>query len=307
MSKAPRPGAEAAPRRPHGGTAGAFLKATRPRQWVKNVLVLAAPAASGLLLEGDVLLGAALAFVAFCLVSGGVYLFNDAIDVEEDRAHPTKRYRPVAAGWVPVPVAMVGAGVLLACALAVAAAAGRDLVLVIGAYAVINVAYCTVLKNEPVVDIFVIASGFVLRAVAGGVAADIALSQWFLLIASFGSLYMAAGKRYGEIRQLGEGESATRKSLARYTATYLRFVWSVTAALLIMSYALWAFQIGERSEAATLWAELSIAPFIFAVLRYAVDIDAGRATEPEEIALADRVLQVAALVWVAAVATAVYS
>ncbi len=195
----------------------------------------------------------------------------------------------------------------MAAALAVASLAGAGLVAVIGTYAAVNIAYCTALKNEPVVDIFVIASGFVLRAMAGGVASGIELSQWFILIASFGSLFMAAGKRYGEVRQLGEGEAATRRSLARYTSTYLRFVWSVAAALLIMSYALWAFQIGQESDVAGLWSKISIAPFILAVLRYAVDVDAGKASEPEEIAWADRGLQVIALVWVATVVVAVYS
>lgn len=292
---------------PAGGTAGALLASMRPRQWVKNVLVLAAPAASGSVLEADVLAGAALAFVAFCLVSSAVYLFNDVIDVAEDRAHPRKRHRPIAAGRLSTRLATTAALVLLSAAVAVASLAGLQLTAVILVYAGVNIAYCVALKNEPVIDIAVIASGFVLRAVAGGVAAEIYLSQWFLLIASFGSLYMAAGKRYGEVRQLGEGESATRKSLARYTSTYLRFVWSVSAALLIMSYALWAFETGAGSSSGGLWSEISMAPFILAVLRYGVDVDAGRASEPEEIALRDRTLQVIALAWVACVALAVYS
>jgi decaprenyl-phosphate phosphoribosyltransferase len=278
----------------------------RPRQWVKNLLVLAAPAASGTLLDTDVLRGAGIAFLAFCLVSSGVYLLNDVIDVEEDRAHPSKQHRPIAAGHVSPRSALAAAVVLMTLALAIAVLANPSLVAVISVYAVVNIGYCLALKNEPVIDVAIIASGFVLRAVAGGVAAGIELSQWFILIATFGSLYMAAGKRYAEVRQLGEGESATRKSLARYTSTYLRFVWSVSAALLIMSYALWAFQLGATSEAAGLWSEISMAPFILAVLRYAVDVDAGRASEPEEIALSDRTLQVMAVAWAACLLVAVY-
>lgn len=289
-----------------GSAASTLLAGARPRQWVKNVLVLAAAAASGEVTDTSVLVGALVAFVAFCLISSAVYLLNDVIDVEEDRLHPTKRHRPVAAGRVSTRTAALTAVVLAGCALAVSTAAGLDLTVVIATYAVVNLAYCLALKDEPVIDIAVIASGFVLRAVAGGVAGDIELSQWFILIATFGSLFMAAGKRYAEVRQLGEGEAATRKSLARYTATYLRFVWSVAAALLIMSYALWAFQIGEESEAGGLWAEVSIAPFILAVLRYAVDVDAGRASEPEDIALSDKGLQAMAVVWAGFVAAAVY-
>jgi decaprenyl-phosphate phosphoribosyltransferase len=278
----------------------------RPRQWVKNLLVLAAPAASGSLLDVDVLRGAGIAFLAFCLVSSGVYLLNDVIDVAEDRAHPRKRHRPIAAGHLSPRSALTASVALMALAIAVALLANPSLVAAISVYAVVNIGYCLILKNEPVIDIAVIASGFVLRAVAGGVAAGIELSQWFILIATFGSLYMAAGKRYAEVRQLGEGESATRKSLARYTATYLRFVWSVSAALLIMSYTLWAFQLGATSEAAGLWSEISMAPFILAVLRYAVDVDAGRASEPEEIALSDRTLQVMAVAWAVCLLAAVY-
>lgn len=285
---------------------GGLLAGMRPRQWVKNALVLAAPAASGRIADLGVVLDALVAFVAFCLVSSAVYLLNDVVDVAEDRAHPTKRNRPIASGRLPVALALVAAAVLAAASLGIGWLAAPELAAVLATYAVVNVAYCLALKNEPVIDIAVIASGFVLRAVAGGAASGIDLSQWFLLIATFGSLYMAAGKRYGEIRQLGEGQAATRKSLARYTATYLRFVWSVAAALLIMSYALWAFQIGVDSGAAALWSEISIAPFILAVLRYGVDVDAGKASEPEDIALSDTTLQALAISWAVCVVLAVY-
>lgn len=288
------------------GKFAALVKAMRPRQWVKNLLVLSAPLASGEVLATSVLRGAALAFLAFCLVSSSVYLLNDVIDVAEDRAHPTKRHRPIAAGSVSRGLALAAALGLATAAVGLAASRSLSLVAVVAVYAAINIAYCLALKHEPVIDIAIIASGFVLRAVAGGVATGIELSQWFILIATFGSLFMAAGKRYAEVRQFGEGESMTRKSLARYTSTYLRFVWSVSAALLIMSYALWAFQVGAASEAAGLWAEISMAPFILAVLRYAVDVDAGRASEPEEIALADRTLQLVALGWVTCLVLAVY-
>jgi decaprenyl-phosphate phosphoribosyltransferase len=283
-----------------------LLRSMRPRQWVKNVLVLAAPLFSGRIGEPDVLLPALGSFVCFCLISSAVYLFNDVRDLNEDRAHPRKRNRPVAAGTLPVRTAM-GASLLLgALALTGAAAISGALAGVIATYAGVNLAYSTFLKNEPVIDIGVIAGGFVLRAVAGSAAAAIELSQWFLLIATFGSLFMAAGKRYAEVRQLGEGHSETRRSLARYTSTYLRFVWSMSAGALIMSYALWAFEIGEATEEGLRWSEISIAPFILAVLRYAVDVDAGRASEPEEIAFTDRALLSLALVWLMCVALAVY-
>ena len=273
----------------------------RPHQWTKNVLVLAAPVFSARVFESTVVLHTAVAFVSFCLISSSIYLINDARDVDEDRAHPRKRYRPIAAGWVTPRTALVAAVTLALAALALALTVNVGLATVIATYFVANLAYCLVLKDEPVIDIAIIAGGFLLRAVAGGTASHIALSQWFLLIAGFGSLFMAAGKRYAEVRQMGEGESATRRSLTRYTSTYLRFVWSVAAALLIMSYALWAFQIGRQHPGSSPFAQISMAPFILAVLRYAVDVDAGRASEPDEIALSDRTLQVLAVAWLACI------
>ena len=295
------------PRRPRGGVPGALLKAMRPHQWTKNVLVIVAPTFAGKLTDVSVLGHTAIAFVAFCLVSSSVYLINDSRDVNEDRAHPRKRYRPIAAGWVSPRIAVITALILAAVSIVLGLGVDLDLAVVVATYFATNMAYCLFLKDEAVIDIAIIASGFLLRAVAGGVASHIALSQWFLLIATFGSLFMAAGKRYAEVRQLGEGQAATRKSLAKYTSTYLRFVWSVAAALLIMSYALWAFQIAHKHHGPVPWPQISMAPFILAVLRYAVDVDAGRASEPDEIALSDRTLQFLAVAWVACVALAVYT
>jgi decaprenyl-phosphate phosphoribosyltransferase len=280
------------------------VKAARPRQWVKNVLVLAAPALGGQIGDTDVLFAAAIAFVAFCCAASGIYFINDVRDIEEDRAHPTKRFRPIPAGEVSTRLAVVvGIGLLLA-GLAVSLAANWQLFAVIATYEVVSLIYCLALKDEPVIDIAIIASGFLLRAVAGGAAAEIALSQWFLLAASFGSLFMAAGKRYAEAMMVEPGDASTRRSLSEYSASYLRFVWSVAAAILIMTYGLWAFEIKQLNG--TPWAAISIAPFVLAVLRYAVDVDAGRAAAPEDIALSDRVLQGLAVVWLTLVAIAVY-
>lgn len=290
--------------RPRGGTPGALLKAMRPRQWVKNLLVLAAPVFSGQITDVHTLVHASYAFIAFCMVSSSVYLINDTRDIAEDRAHPRKRFRPIAAGFVPANLAVTAAGFLMALSVVFAWLVTWQLGAVIVTYAASNLAYCLALKDEPVIDIAIIASGFLLRAVAGGAAAGITLSQWFLLIASFGSLFMAAGKRYAEVVMVGEGQAATRRSLQGYSASYLRFVWSVAAALLLMSYALWAFALPDRT--AVPYSSISMAPFVLAVLRYAVDVDAGRAGEPEEIALGDRVLQALAVLWAVLVGLAVY-
>jgi decaprenyl-phosphate phosphoribosyltransferase len=289
-----------------GSLAWGLVRAVRPRQWVKNVLVLAAPLAAGEVFNPDVMGPTAVAFVLFCLASAGVYLVNDTLDVEEDRRHPRKRFRPIAAGIVPRPLAVALAVVLFAVALVVGAVATRPaLAGVLASYVVIQLAYCVLLKNQPVIDLAVVASGFLLRGIAGGVAAGLLLSQWFLLVAAFGSLFMVAGKRYSELVLLGDA-AATRKTLQEYSASYLRFVWSLSAGVACTAYSLWAFEMGEAREGIP-WSTLSIGPFVLAILRYAVDVDKGAAGAPEEIVLRDRVLLVLGILWAATVGVGVFS
>ncbi|MFG1644285.1 decaprenyl-phosphate phosphoribosyltransferase [Amycolatopsis sp. NPDC049252] len=281
------------------GLVGGVIKTARPRQWVKNVLVFAAPffAFSKSTDRTGLLLDAIVAFVAFSLVASSVYLINDAVDVEADRAHPTKRNRPIAAGIVPVPVAYGSAVVFFLAGLGVSFVASWQLAIVLGVYEAVQLGYCFGLKHQPVVDLAIVGSGFLMRSIAGGVAGGLALSQWFLLVTAFGSLFMVAGKRYAEIMLFERTGAKIRSSLKKYSASYLRFVWATSAAILIMSYCLWAFEI-RQTEHNSVWALISMVPFVVAVLRYAVDVDGGIAGEPEEIALKDRVLQVLGATWV---------
>jgi decaprenyl-phosphate phosphoribosyltransferase len=289
----------------HGSLAWGLARALRPRQWVKNFLVFAAPLAAGSVLDAEVLVPSVTAFVLFCVASSAIYLVNDSIDVEDDRRHPQKRFRPIAAGIVPCGLAVALAVVLLAVALVAAALLTRpELAWVIGSYVVLQLAYCAGLKNQPVLDLALVASGFLLRGVAGGVAAGLPLSQWFLLVAAFGSLFMVAGKRYSELVLVGD-DAETRRTLQEYSISYLRFVWSLSAGVACTVYSLWAFEMGE-TQLGVPWAALSIAPFVLAVLRYAVDVDKGTAGAPEEIVLRDRVLLCLALVWAGTVGVGVF-
>ncbi|WP_028476022.1 decaprenyl-phosphate phosphoribosyltransferase [Nocardia sp. CNY236] len=296
--------AEAVVKGPPKTLAGGLVKAVRPRQWVKNVLVLAAPLAAGTVTDVDVLAPVGLAFVMFCMAASGIYLINDALDVEADRAHPTKRLRPIAAGIVPVNVAYTLATVLLTGSIAGSFLASWHLAVVMAVYIGIQLAYCFGLKHQAVLDICIVSSGFLLRAVAGGAAASIPISQWFLLIMAFGSLFMAAGKRYAELQIALATGAKIRKSLEYYTPTYLRFIWTLAATAVVVFYGLWAFERDRASD--TGWFAISMIPFTIAILRYAVDVDGGEAGEPEEIALGDRVLQCLAVTWIGAVGVAVY-
>ena len=266
----------------------------RPKQWTKNLLVVAAPLAAGQIAEPGVLGSTLVAFVAFCLVSSAVYLLNDCADLEADRLHPRKRNRPIAAGELSVPVARVIAVLLLVVGIGVSFLPGWELGTLLLAYLATQLLYSWWLKHEPVLDITLVTGGFLMRAVAGGLAADLLISDWFLLVAGFGSLFMVAGKRYSELHTLGS-EAGTRRSLVRYTDTYLRFVWSIAAAATITAYCLWAFENAGSSRIP--WHTLSIVPFVVGLLRYAVDIDAGEAAEPEDIVWGDRLLQAIGVVW----------
>jgi decaprenyl-phosphate phosphoribosyltransferase len=282
------------------------VKAVRPRQWVKNVLVLAAPlAALGSAVHYDyvdVLAKVVVAFLVFCLGASSVYLINDVRDVEADREHPTKRFRPIAAGTVPEWLAYVVAAALGVASLAVSWLLTPSLALVMAVYIGIQLAYCFGLKHQAVIDICIVSSAYLLRAIAGGVAAGIPLSQWFLLMMAFGSLFMVAGKRYAELQLAERTGAKIRKSLESYTSTYLRFVWTLSATAVVVCYGLWAF---ERDGYSGSWFKVSMVPFTIAVLRYAVDVDGGLAGEPEDIALRDRALQLLALAWIGIVGAAV--
>lgn len=275
----------------------ALIAALRPRQWLKNVLVFAAPLAAGSIFELDVLVPSLLAFVVFCLMSSATYLINDIKDVDADRGHPTKQFRPIAAGEISVPVALVTAAVLAVASLAIAIAVSVSLFGIVLAYAVFTLAYSLFLKHEPVIELALLSLGFLLRAIAGGAAADLPISPWFLIVAAFGSLFMAAGKRFSELQRASdEADAPRRRSLAGYTPTYLRFVWGLAAAVTITAYCLWAFEVG-LADSSFPWSQWSVLPFVLAILRYALDVDRADAEAPEEVVLRDRALQVLGLAW----------
>ncbi|OMC42029.1 phosphoribose diphosphate--decaprenyl-phosphate phosphoribosyltransferase [Mycobacterium sp. IS-2888] len=282
------------------------VKAIRPRQWVKNVLVLAAPlsaAGRGHRYEyGQLGIQVAVAFVVFSLAASSIYLINDVRDVEADREHPTKRFRPIAAGVVPEWLAYVLAAFLGVASLAIAWWLTPNLAVVMAVYIAMQLGYCFGLKHQAVMDICIVSSAYLLRAIAGGAATDTRLSQWFLLVAAFASLFMVAGKRYAELQLAERTGASIRKALESYTSTYLRFVWTMSATAVVMCYGLWAF---ERDHGSARWFTVSMVPFTIAILRYAVDVDGGLAGEPEDIALRDRVLQLLALAWIATVGAAV--
>jgi decaprenyl-phosphate phosphoribosyltransferase len=287
-------------------TARELVRACRPKQWSKNLLVLAAPGAAGVLFHPDVPGQVAAAFVAFCLLSSATYLLNDVHDRVEDARDERKRTRAVAAGEISVPLALSTALLLALGGLGLAAIVRPELAAVGAGYLALTGIYTLWWRNVAVADIVAVAAGFVIRAFAGGVATDVPLSRWFVIVTSFGAVFLVAGKRYAEL-QAAEGSSSTsprRASLRAYTAPYLRFVMTLAAAVAVGAYCLWAFQ--RRGHGGSLWYDLTILPVVMWLLRYALLVDQGSGHAPEELVLGDRFLLAMSVAWAAIFAGAVY-
>ena len=260
--------------------------------------MFAAPAAAGVLDQRDALLQTLVAFVGFCLAASGTYFLNDANDAEVDRLHPTKRLRPIAAGDLDVRTARIIAVVLIAAGARRHRADQR-----LQAHRASSPATCSSpsrtriwLKYEPVIDLAAVASGFVFRAIAGGVATDVALSDWFLIVAGAGSLFIVTGKRHAEQVELGSDSFEHRRTLGEYSTAFLGYVRAVASGVMITAYCLWAFENAAHTGDDT-WFRLSIVPFVIAVLRYALVVDQGGGGAPEEVVLSDRVLQIVGVIW----------
>ena len=283
---------------PRRGSLHAILATTRPKQWIKNALVIGAPAAAGALGHDDVPVHVALAFIAFCLLSSGIYAINDVRDAPEDRLHPVKRFRPVAAGELSAQSAVALGGSLLVCGLILCAAAAPLVALIGAGYVALTLSYTLVFRHMFVLDIVAIAGGFVLRAVAGGAAAPVTLSRWFLLVVSGGALFVAAAKRYGELRRV----DARRRVLDAYTPGLLQAILIGSAAITMLAYLVWALQ---PSSAA--WRALTAVPFAACMLRYGAIVRAGEGESPEDVLLGDRPLQLAGLIWLVLFALEVHA
>jgi decaprenyl-phosphate phosphoribosyltransferase len=292
---------------------GGVVRIVRPKQWVKNVVVLAAPGAAGVLTHPHQLMLALGAFGIFCLAASGTYCLNDALDAEADRHHPLKSSRPVATGAVPPHwAASIGAS-LMAVSIGLAWwMSGYRLVIVIALYVAISSAYSLRLKHEPLLDLVCLSSGFILRAFAGGIAAGVPLSNWFVIVVSFGSLFLATGKRSAEHLHLGDSRVRHRPVLAEYPFAFLRSVRLMAASVTIGGYCLWAFENPAALRAVhrlyhPIWHELSILPVVLAVLYLELGYVRGRGEAPEELVFRDRALQVLGTLWIVLFAIGVYA
>ena len=285
----------------------ALVREARPKQWLKNVLVFAAPGALGVLDQSEPLGRAVIVFVAFCLVSSGVYFWNDIRDVDQDRLHPSKQFRPIAAGLVPLPVARMVGSLLVVGGPALAWWVRPQAGAILGLYAVIQLAYSAALKHVAVLDLAIVSSGFVLRAMAGAAATKTPMSNWFVLCITFGSFFIVSGKRFAELKEMGDGAVSTRRSLAAYTVDYLRQILVVSCTATAVTYCMWALESAAKINESVPLHGLTIVPMVLALLRYMLVLEKGGGGAPEEVFLVDRSIQVYALMWVVIYGLAVYT
>lgn len=281
-----------------GSVGAGLLRTARPKQWAKNVLVFAAPGAAGVLGEGWAIRRAVIAFVAFCLAASGTYFLNDAADVDSDRRHPTKQRRPIAAGLVGVGLGRAVGVLLLVAGIGLSFAARWPLAVTVAVYVALTTLYSTTLKHIAVIDIVAVAAGFVLRAIAGAAATDVPISNWFFIVASFGSLFIVAGKRHAEGMELGEDATSLRSTLGEYSIEYLSYLRTVATSAVLVAYCLWAFEKAAEASRSDPWYQLSILPFVLGILRYALLVDQGKGAAPEDVVLSDRPLQLIGLAWI---------
>jgi decaprenyl-phosphate phosphoribosyltransferase len=287
-----------------------LLRALRPRQWSKNALVFVAPAAAGAFHHRGTILESLGAFGIFCAAASSTYLLNDSMDADSDRLHPVKQNRPIASGDLAIPVA-ISAGAILGVGSVVAAwaLAGWKLALIVGLYAAITAAYSLYFKRVPVVELAFVASGFVLRALAGGIATHVPISTWFLAVTSFGALFVAAGKRSAELKALGDDSEDHRRVLGDYTTSFLQSALTLTAAVTVAAYCLWAFGsegLARSIHHDTIWIQLSVVPVTLGILHVLRLLDRGEGGAPEDLVFGDRILQILGVMWVALFAAGVY-
>jgi 4-hydroxybenzoate polyprenyltransferase len=272
----------------------AVLRLVRVHQWTKNGAVLAALVASGLFLHPASVMQAITAFFSFCLLSASVYVMNDIADVESDRSHPRKRYRPIASGAVSIPVAVAVAGAATLLAFALAAGLGLTFVATAGAYLALQVAYSFRLKHVPIVDLLAVAGGFVLRAVGGAAAIGVMPSPWLISGTFFLSLFLIVAKRRSEVASAGSGH---RQVLKHYTLPFLDQMTTFSAALAVCAYLLYTAEMTVHQG--RLLFGLTVPCVVYAIARYfmLMHADDGDAEDPARLLLKDTGMRSAALLF----------
>ena len=292
-----------------------LVKACRPKQWTKNLLVFAAPFFFSK--EIDIWIFSLIGFLSFCLVSSSVYLINDVIDINNDRKHPTKRFRPIASGSITIKNALLTSSLLLISSLLLANLINLGFCIALSLYFLIQMAYCIRLKNEPILDIFCISSGFLLRAISG-YRHLIRVFPLVLLSIGLLALFLAIEKRKAELLNIIKTEIKTRKSLERYSLSLLNRIEPIVTTSAFMSYSLWA--VGPAMNGTQTGMMIITIPFVLiGIFRYQFITDPEERQrreifrpnvnpeKPEEILLTDKGILLSIFFWLITIAYLGYS
>jgi 4-hydroxybenzoate polyprenyltransferase len=284
----------------------ALLRSMRPKQWPKNALVFVALIFDRQLTNPTAFLHTLAGFILFCLISSAVYLINDVMDIEADRNHPTKRLRPIASGKLPVPVARLAVGVILIAVLPLAYLLSPYFAAIVLVYFLLNLAYSMYLKHIPILDVFALASFYVLRVAAGVVLIQVArFSPWLYVFTTFLSLFLGVGKRRAELTLLAEGANTHRKVLEGYSLPLLDQMIMIVVTVTIVTYSLYTFSAPNLPTNHTMM--LTIPFVIYGVFRYLYLIQIEKSGgAPEDVLFTDRPLQVDIILWGFAVIVVLY-
>lgn len=289
------------------GSPLALLQAMRPKQWTKNVFVLAAWIFAGRLFDPIAGLRTLAAFLAFCAVASAVYLVNDVADREQDRLHPTKRLRPIAAGRVSIPAALVTAFVLVASGLYVSARLGLPMLAMVAIYLCSSAGYNLGLKRQFILDAMLVAVGFVLRATAGAAAIRVEISPWLLCCTFLLALFLALGKRRHELALLGEDAASHRKALGRYSLPMLDSWLTALSGATIVCYALYTQAPRTVSRLSTSELIYTLPFVIYGLFRYQhLVVRENLGGDPGSVVLRDKGLIVTGLGFCAVAAVVIY-
>jgi 4-hydroxybenzoate polyprenyltransferase len=286
---------------------GALVVSLRPRQWVKNLFVFAGLVFGGKLLDPAAMALAVATFAIFCALSGAIYLLNDVVDRERDRLHPTKSRRPIAAGRLPVGVAVGAAAGLLAAALGASLAIGVPVALIALTYAILLIAYSAWLKHVVIVDVLVVAAGFVLRAAAGALAIQVEISGWLLICTILLALFLALGKRRHEYLALEDNAARHRPILAEYSAGLLDQMIAVVTASTVTAYALYTMSPETVAKFDTRLLPATLPFVLYGIFRYLYLLYRRQlGGNPSELFLNDRALLLNTIGWIVAVLLIIY-
>ena len=278
-----------------------IIKVARPTHWIKNIFVFLPVFFGGALLNTTEVVAAALTFMSFSLAASAIYCLNDIIDVDADRAHPVKCKRPIASGAITIPQAygMMTVSLLISIVLMFLLPEGHaKSILVIIAYFVINVAYCLRLKEYAIIDVCIIASGFVLRILAGGYATGVHLSKWIVLMTFLLTLFLAFAKRRDDVLRMNTTGRAPRKNTSRYNLTFINQAITITGSVMVVCYVMYTVSPEIIAQFATDKLYLTSILVILAILRYLqISVVDEKSGDPVKVALSDRATQLILLAW----------